>query len=341
MKTTNKIHLQNSANRSNSTRFFGNNASSDLFFPNAGKNQAFFSPGALQPKLVFRQTNDVLQRAPIGPLGPGTTSMHEDLTKQYSEDTGVPYEPGLQYTTGYQEWLAARNAANTAGSQPEATQGEADTPEAKEATKPKGDKTKTEVNASVGGTSSGSGTANVDGSLKVPLGLGWPLPFKSALKLGVFGKMNQSLSGLAKEKLEAGVKAQFDFLDIGSYLGSNRLSLTTGITAAGSGGTKTEDGKSKSFGSLQTGLSLRIIYSGDTWEASGFVTGGYSMFGADGSPLVHGGFLNVGSSIYLRGNVGSDTHKILFGPSLDGGYRLDTAQGTSEGYIGLSVRLTF
>ncbi len=269
----------------------------------------------------------------------GTASMHEELTRKYSQETGVPYREGLQYTEGYRQWLTGQHDDSEARQTPPVDDNPPSSDQVHEVKKQK-KKVKKAINIGTGVKADKkgvSGAVNAEGSLKVPLGSPWGEHWKLALKTGLFLKWQQALSGPAKEKLDAGMKLQFDFLDL--LIKSKNFSLTSGLYLAGSGGFKSEDEKTKPFGSMQTGLTTKFTYTGNIWEANVFITGGFSMFDAKGKPLVPGGFLYTGGSIYLRGNIGDEQHKVLLGPTLGVGYNLDSSQGKSEGVVSLGVRL--
>ncbi len=313
-------------------------------------NDIHFNQGEYNPKgqegkrlLVHELTHVVQQNSAQhhiqrDPDFGSTATMHEELTRQYSQETGVPYREGLQYTEGYREWLTSQHDAKAEQTAP--PDKNQVSPDHTDESKKQKKKLKTEIN--VGGGVKGdkkgaSGAVSADGSLKVPLGSPWGEHWKLALKTGLFIKWQNALSGPAKEKLDAGMKLQFDFLDM--LIKSKNFSFTTGLYLAGSGGYKKEDEKKKPFGSMQTGLTTKFTYTGDIWEASIYMTGGFSMFDAKGKPLVPGGFLYTGGTVYLRGNIGDKQHKILLGPALKGGYNLDSSQKKSEGFVNLGLKL--
>ncbi|MDC8004946.1 DUF4157 domain-containing protein [Aureisphaera galaxeae] len=87
----------------------------DIYF-----NQGQYSPNNQQGKhLLAHELTHVVQQRGIQQIqrtpdfDGGTAGLHEDLTRQYSQETGVPYRPGLQYTEGYRLWLASKNDVDT------------------------------------------------------------------------------------------------------------------------------------------------------------------------------------------------------------------------------------
>ncbi len=330
-------------------------------------NQGQYSPNNQQGKhLLAHELTHVVQQQGIQQIqktpdfGGGTAGLHEDLTRQYSQETGVPYEPGLQYTEGYRLWLTSKNDVETKETPketpkegpkeapkeaPKETPKEAPketssehTPKEKEQKK----KLKTVINAAASTKTDKKGTslaASADAKLKIPLGGPFLDYFKFAIKTGPFIKWQQSLESPAKEKFEAGLKFQLDMLDF--LVKQDNFSFTMGPYLAGSGGFKTEDDKTKPFGSMNLGLAGNFIYTGNIWEANIYLTGGYSLYGTKDKKPKSGAFIDTGASIYLRGNVGSKEHKVLLGPVLGGGYTGDSSQGKSEGYINLGIRGMF
>ena len=278
----------------------------------------------------------LIQRAP----DPGTASLHEDLTRQYSRETGVPYRPGLQHTEGYYRWLASKKKSKEDVKDEEGKQpSKSDTKGAKKHK----DKLKGIVNVGAGAKRDDKGTSgavSADANLKIPLGGPWLDIFKLSLKTGGFFKYQSAVTGPARDKLEGGAKLQLDMLDL--LLGSDKYRFTSGLYLAGSGGQKTEDGKEKYFGSMQTGISINFIYTDHKmWEANMYLTTGFSMFGAEKTDLETGAFLNTGASVYLRGNVGTEEHKVLIGPTVGGGINLDGAQKKAEGTFNAGLRVMF
>ncbi|MEX2512664.1 MAG: hypothetical protein WD398_07155 [Cyclobacteriaceae bacterium] len=49
-----------------------------------------------------------IQRAPIPNIKSDTESLHDDLTREYSQEAGIQDQPGLQYSADYEQWLRAR-----------------------------------------------------------------------------------------------------------------------------------------------------------------------------------------------------------------------------------------
>lgn len=306
-------------------------------------NQGQYSPDNQQGKhllahelthVVQQQGMQQIQKAPD--FGGGTAGLHEDLTRKYSQETGVPYRPGLQYTEGYRLWLTSKNDVKTEQT-PKETSSEHTTKEKKQKKK-----LKTVINAATGTRTDKKGTslaASADAKLKIPLGGPFLNYFKFALKTGPFIKWQKSIHGPAKEKFEAGLKLQLDMLDL--LAKKDNFSFTIGPYIAGSGGFKTKDDKTKPFGSLNLGLTGNFIYTGKIWEANIYTTGGYSLYGTKDKKPKSGAFTQTGASIYLRGNIGDKDHKIFLGPVLGGGINADTAQDKKEGYINLGVRGVF
>ncbi|GAB5398574.1 MAG: hypothetical protein Aureis2KO_01590 [Aureisphaera sp.] len=318
----------------------------DIYF-----NQGQYSPNNQQGKhLLAHELTHVVQQQGIQQIqktpdfGGGTAGLHEDLTRQYSQETGVPYEPGLQYTEGYRLWLVGKNDVETKETPKEAPK-EAPKETSSEHTakeKEQKKKLKTVINAAGGTKTDKKGTslaASADAKLKIPLGGPFLDYFKFAIKTGPFIKWQQSLDSPAKEKFEAGLKFQLDMLDF--LVKQDNFSLTMGPYLAGSGGFKTEDDKTKPFGSMNLGLTGNFIYTGNIWEANIYLSGGYSLYGTKDKEPKSGAFIDTGASIYLRGNVGNKEHKVFLGPVLGGGFNADSSQGKSEGYFNLGIRGMF
>ena len=58
-----------------------------------------------------RSGSNVIQRKPLN-LDTSTAGLHESVGQEYSRDTGTPYEPGIQYSSGYDEWLKANTPSH-------------------------------------------------------------------------------------------------------------------------------------------------------------------------------------------------------------------------------------
>lgn len=85
---------------------------SDIYF-----NKRQYNPGSTEGKRllghelthVVQQSSprSKIQRQPDGENLGGTKGLHDELTRQFAKEVGIPFKPGLQYTEQYRLWLRA------------------------------------------------------------------------------------------------------------------------------------------------------------------------------------------------------------------------------------------
>ena len=68
----------------------------------------------VKPKIQRNSTKNI-QKKPLGRNMTGIARLHEDLTRQFAQETGIPYRSGLQYTEGYRRWLVSGSHGASGG----------------------------------------------------------------------------------------------------------------------------------------------------------------------------------------------------------------------------------
>ena len=54
-----------------------------------------------------------IQKSPGGVGLHGTQGIHEELTQQYAQETGIPYDPGLRFTQSFRQWMTSSLPVST------------------------------------------------------------------------------------------------------------------------------------------------------------------------------------------------------------------------------------